>query len=103
METALFRIIQEAVNNVVRHAQATTVSVVLKQEGGRVVAEVEDDGVGFDVGRLRQRRSGEAGLGLLGMQERASLFGGTLEIRSAPEQGTRLRIELPIEEGDSQP
>lgn len=99
METALFRIVQEAITNIVRHAQAETVRIQLWEEGGSVIAEVEDDGVGFDIARFRRQRSGEGGLGLLGMRERASLFGGTMEAQSSPEQGTRLRFELPIQNG----
>jgi PAS domain S-box-containing protein len=95
METALFRIVQEAVNNIVRHAQAETVTIEFRESEGAIVAEVEDDGVGFDVARLTGRRSGEAGLGLLGMRERASRFGGSVDVQSAPGQGTRLHIELP--------
>jgi signal transduction histidine kinase len=95
METALFRIVQEAVNNVVRHAQAETVNIELCERDGAVVAEVEDDGVGFDAARFARRRSGEAGLGLLGMRERASRFGGSVQVRSAPGEGTRVHIELP--------
>ncbi len=99
METALFRIVQEAVNNTVRHAGAETMSIRLWEEDERVIADVEDDGVGFDIARLRRRRSGEVGLGLLGMRERASLFGGTMDVQSGPEQGTRLHIELPFQNG----
>jgi signal transduction histidine kinase len=95
METALFRIVQEAVNNIVRHAQAETVTIELRESEGAIVAEVEDDGVGFDVARFSGRRSGEAGLGLLGMRERASRFGGSVDVQSAPAQGTRLYIRLP--------
>ena len=95
METALFRIVQEAVNNVVRHAEAETVRIELWEKDRRVLADVEDDGVGFDTVRFSGRRTGEAGLGLLGMQERASRFGGSMEVRSAPEQGTHVHIELP--------
>jgi PAS domain S-box-containing protein len=95
METALFRIVQEAVNNIVRHAQAETVTIEIRESDGTIVAEVEDDGVGFDVARFTGRRSGEASLGLLGMRERASRFGGSVDVQSAPGQGTRLYIELP--------
>lgn len=95
METALFRIVQEAVNNVVRHAEAETVRIELWEKDGRVLADVEDDGVGFDTVRFSGRRTGEAGLGLLGMQERASRFGGSMDVRSGPEQGTHIHIELP--------
>ena len=98
METALFRIVQEAVNNVIRHAEAETVMIQLREEDARVIAEVEDDGIGFDIARVTRQRAGEAGLGLLGMRERASLFGGTMEAESAPGEGTRLHIEIPFHE-----
>jgi len=91
VETALYRIVQEATTNVVRHAQATRVDVLLERRGGRVVVIVEDDGVGFDPGTAMQ--SGR--LGLFGMQERAKMLGGALEVESTPEAGTTVLVEVP--------
>jgi PAS domain S-box-containing protein len=98
LETVLYRTIQEALTNVARHAGATAVRVVLQRRAGRVIAEVEDDGCGFDVTAVMEQAAPETKLGLLGMQERVSIAGGTLWITSAPRKGTRIRIELPLSE-----
>ncbi|MBP3954043.1 PAS domain-containing protein [Gemmata sp. G18] len=94
IETALYRVVQEALTNVARHALATTVSVVISRPDGYVTAVIEDDGAGFDP------EAGPKGrLGLLGMRERVALAGGTMEVESAHGQGTTIivRIRLPIE------
>ena len=88
VETTLYRIAQEALTNVAKHARAKRVDVILERRPTRVLLIVEDDGVGFDRGR--QRRAGRDGFGLLGMQERAALVGATLEIESAPGKGTTI-------------
>lgn len=93
IETAVFRIAQEAVTNVVRHAHARSARVAIRFEDGRVSVSVEDDGVGFDAARVQ--RAG--GVGLLGMRERAVLVGGTLELASAPRAGTRVTARIPLE------
>jgi PAS domain S-box-containing protein len=90
--TALFRIFQEALTNVARHAQARTVWVYLAEEEGHVVLEVEDDGVGLSPAALAERRS----LGLLGMRERAAAFGGTIEVTGRPGQGVTVLVRLPV-------
>jgi PAS domain S-box-containing protein len=89
--TALFRIFQESLTNVARHAQATKVWVHLGEEDGAIVLEIEDDGVGISLERLAERRS----LGLLGMRERATVFGGAVEIAGAPGQGTTVMARIP--------
>jgi signal transduction histidine kinase len=92
VETAAYRIIQEAVTNVVRHAAARRVVVGLRQRGSELRVDIADDGVGFAVGRtLAARRS----IGLVGMYERAELAGGQLEIRSAAGRGTRVSARFP--------
>ncbi len=91
VETALYRIVQEALTNVVKHAQAGTISIVLGHKAGAVTALIEDDGRGF----TRDDRSGE-GLGLLGMGERLALLGGTLRIESTPGSGTTIVAEVPL-------
>jgi two-component system sensor histidine kinase UhpB len=91
-EVALYRIVQEAVANAVRHADAARVVVRLGVEGNEVVASVEDDGRGFDVKDTEAER---ACLGLLGMRERALYIGGTLELDSAPGRGTRVHVRAP--------
>lgn len=96
METALFRIVQEAINNVIRHAQARSVRVRLGVEKGTVRVVIEDDGHGFQPHLDGQNTEGT--LGLLGIRERAELLGGNLSIRSSPGRGTRLTVEIPLPE-----
>jgi len=90
--TALFRIFQESLTNVARHAQATKVWVNLSEEEDAVVLEVEDDGVGFSPKRIGERRS----LGLLGMRERVAAFGGEIEFAAMPGQGTAVVVRMPV-------
>ncbi len=89
-ETAVYRIVQEALTNVIKHAQAETVSVVLTRKGDRVVAVIEDDGLGFDPADTRDER-----LGLLGMRERIALVDGQLSVESRPGEGTTIAVEVP--------
>ena len=91
IETALYRIVQEALTNVIKHAQASIVSVVLTRKGQSVVAVVEDDGRGFDPARAR-----EEGLGLLGMRERIALLDGRVTIESTGRGGTTVAVEVPV-------
>ena len=92
VETAIYRIVQETLTNIARHARAKSASILVERRGDVVRAIVEDDGVGFDV----DTNHGERHLGLLGMRERAELLGGTLTIESTPEHGTSLFIEIPL-------
>ncbi|WP_207887546.1 transporter substrate-binding domain-containing protein [Pseudomonas sp. 30_B] len=89
----LFRILQEALTNVMRHAQAHTVELQLDVEGDELCLRIEDDGVGFDPGAARQGVS----FGLVGMRERVLMFGGTLQIDSQPGEGTTLWIRVPLD------
>jgi signal transduction histidine kinase len=90
-ETALYRVIQEAFTNVVKHSGARRVSVLLQRKGGSALAVVEDDGGGFDPARTRADA-----LGLAGMRERLALVGGRLRIESASGAGTTLVAEVPV-------
>jgi signal transduction histidine kinase len=92
-ETAIFRVVQEGMTNVARHARAGSVAVELRASGDCVNLVVADDGVGFDADAGRDRLS----LGLLGMQERVAQLGGTFEIESVPGHGTELRAQIPVE------
>jgi signal transduction histidine kinase len=92
IETALFRIVQEALTNIARHARAQTVSILIERHVEFVRAIVEDDGIGFNI---NVNHNGQQ-LGLLGMRERAELLGGILTIESAPEHGTSIYVELPL-------
>lgn len=95
VETALFRIVQEALTNVIRHAEARNVCVRLIRQPGRIEASIEDDGCGFSVEHTATEAAPARGLGLLGMQERAALAGGQCEVRSAPGCGTRIMVNIP--------
>jgi two-component system, NarL family, sensor histidine kinase DevS len=90
VETTLYRIVQEALTNVVKHAEATRASVTLTRKPGSVVAVVEDDGRGFDVA------AANGGLGLIGMRERLAVVGGRLSIEASPGSGTTLVAEVPL-------
>ena len=96
VETVVFRIAQEAVNNIVRHADAENVSITLEFADEAVILQVEDDGKGFDPNALMKRGNGHTGFGLTGIRERASLFGGTASIESRREQGTVITAQIPL-------
>jgi signal transduction histidine kinase len=90
-KTCVYRVVQEALNNCARHAQANTVQVSVVRRQGKILLSVQDDGSGFDPQRVR-------GLGLLGMEERVRHLGGSFEIDSHPGCGTLLRVSLPLAE-----
>jgi signal transduction histidine kinase len=91
IESSIYRIVQESLTNVVRHAHARHVDVILEWQSDRIMIIVEDDGVGIDMQKVR-----EAGhLGLIGMQERAEMLGGKLLVDSTPQAGTTLVVEIP--------
>jgi signal transduction histidine kinase len=92
--TVAFRIVQEAIANVARHAEPTRVAITARGDGERVAIEVADDGRGFDPSRARPRIQG-GHLGLAAMSERAALAGGELRITSVPGRGTTIRLDLP--------
>ena len=92
IETALYRIGQEALNNVAKHSQARNVAILIDRRSDRVSLIVEDDGIGFDTAaRLGSRQR----FGLVGMRERATLLGGTLDVESSPGNGTTLAARIP--------
>jgi signal transduction histidine kinase len=96
IETALYRVIQEALMNVARHAQANEVRLRLEQQSKAVTVTIEDDGRGFDIEELQATEFPLKGLGLAGMKERISLLGGRLDIHSKPGEGARVDIEIPL-------
>lgn len=96
VSTTLFRIVQEAVNNIVRHADARSATIVLQLNGGFARLQVEDDGRGFNPQRASRDAVELHRLGLLGIRERAELLGGSVQIESAPESGTRLNVSIPL-------
>jgi len=96
VETTLYRNVQEALNNVIRHAQAKTVRVILNRDADAVSCTVRDDGVGFEVSAVSETR-GERGLGHVGMRERLDSVRGTLLMTSSPAQGSELVMYIPLE------
>lgn len=91
LESAIFRIVQEALNNVKHHSQAKHAVVKLTQEDSRLQVSVQDQGIGFDFDKIPSDR-----FGLRGIQERATLFGGHANVDSSPGNGTLVRVELPV-------
>ncbi|HEY1191746.1 MAG TPA: PAS domain-containing protein [Gemmata sp.] len=100
-ETALYRVVQEALTNASRYAGARRVAVVVGRRGGEAVAVVEDDGFGFDPDAVPRTPipGRRGGLGLVGMRERVELLGGTLEVDSAPGAGTTVIARIPLDPG----
>jgi len=96
IETALYRIVQEALNNVHRHAQAKNVKIQFIRDGRNLRCLIQDDGKGFDI-VTRLARKGQKGLGLIGMHERLNALGGTLQVNSEPAGGTSLFVTIPLE------
>jgi two-component system, NarL family, sensor histidine kinase UhpB len=95
VQTAIYRVAQEALANVGRHADATCVEVELLANGSGAELRVRDNGTGFDPSDPRDDRDGDSGLGLRGMAERARLVGGELDVRSAPGGGTTVHLRIP--------
>lgn len=99
LESACYRIVQEAMTNVLRHAKARRIQVTLRRTDGSFVLEIVDDGAGFDVAAARERnRAGEAS-GLLGMEERTALLGGQFRIESVPGAGSRVWVKFAVPDG----
>ena len=94
IETVVFRIVQEAITNIMKYAEARRVRVVLEVKDSSLYALVQDNGKGFNVEQVF--RSRDKGLGLLGMQERANLLGGTFSVQSSTRRGTKLTVRIPL-------
>lgn len=90
----LYRIIQESISNVVKHAHAENIWVKLNAGGGRIYLSIKDDGAGFDPGKVKSKKR----LGLVGMRERAALIGGEIAIASEPGAGTEISVEVPLKD-----
>ena len=101
LETALFRIAQEAITNVALHAQAKQVTITLTHRDGFAHLVIEDDGRGFDPQAFRTPDETGRGLGLLGMRERAAAFGGQVSISSHPGQGSRVEVVVPLQQREA--
>jgi signal transduction histidine kinase len=98
LETAIYRVVQEALTNVAKHAGAKHVRVSLAKDDRDVRVAIEDDGKGFDQDAVAARSPEKRGAGLLGIQERATLRGGGIEIRSVKNEGTRIDLRIPWRE-----
>ncbi|KXG44493.1 sensor histidine kinase [Tepidibacillus decaturensis] len=96
MEVAIFRLVQEALNNVVKHAQATKAVVKVEFQSGQIEVSVKDNGIGFD--EEEQEKQKEGHFGLMGMKERVDLLEGDLEIQSIKNKGTTIKIRVPVNE-----
>jgi signal transduction histidine kinase len=96
IEVTLLRAAQEALANIRKHARARQVALTLSYMGDSVVLDIQDDGVGFALGRLTPADQVDIGYGLVAMRERVEQMGGTLTLESAPGEGTTLAIELPV-------
>jgi signal transduction histidine kinase len=96
VESVLYRITQESLNNVLRHAHASAVSIRIEADHGSAYCRIHDNGVGFNMDAIKAR-DGEPGFGLIGMRERLTVVGGELHIHSTPEQGTELVVRVPLE------
>jgi len=95
LDTVVYRLVQESLNNVARHSNAGRVNLSVTSADGCLTLRVEDDGGGFDVEEALSKKDS---FGLVGMRERVALLGGTLKLRSRPGKGAKLQIELPIPE-----
>ena len=96
VETTLYRVAREALTNVLRHARANQVSILLQRRADHVSLIVEDDGRGFDAAAMLRAPASQGKLGLLGMQERATLAGGSVQIESSPGAGTTVLVRMPL-------
>jgi signal transduction histidine kinase len=102
VETALYRVIQEGLNNIIKHARASAVWIRAWKENHVLCCSVRDDGQGFDSSQIHMA-TGRKGLGLIAMRERVSAIGGTLRIESRPDHGTEISIRLPLEVNHANP
>lgn len=95
METVLYRVAQEALTNIARHAKANTVRLYLRCEDSAIVMSIEDDGIGFNSEEILKREDPDPGIGLVGIRERAVALGGRFDVKSRPGKGTHLYFEVP--------
>ncbi|MDD4859308.1 MAG: GAF domain-containing protein [Dehalococcoidales bacterium] len=96
LETTLFRVVQEAINNIARHAGAKNAEIALTFRKGSIEVRIKDDGAGFDVEEAISSRDRPRGLGLLGMRERVEIFNGSFNIRSNLKGGTEINVKIPV-------
>lgn len=99
VETALFRVVQEGITNILKHAEAQNVVLTVEFRDSGIFVELEDDGLGFDPGAVNLKGDEPRGLGLFGMRERIMLLGGEFLVESGPGRGTRLAASVPLPDG----
>jgi two-component system NarL family sensor kinase len=97
VETLVFRIVQEGLNNIVKHSGVSDATIAVRRVPGRLEIEICDQGKGFDARHVLSSSAGATGLGLHGMRDRVELFGGSLEVRSSPGSGSRLTVSIPLQ------
>jgi signal transduction histidine kinase len=97
LEIGIYRIVQEAISNIEKHSKATEVKINFEKEDNKLILSIEDNGIGFSYEYISLKKSGRSHIGLIGMKERAKILGGKLEIISAPQKGTKIIMEVPIE------
>jgi two-component system, NarL family, sensor histidine kinase UhpB len=97
IEAVLYRVVQEALKNSSKHAHAHTARICLWRKPDSVCCSIEDDGTGFDQSAIASGKV-RRGLGLMGIEERLQVLGGSCEIHSAPGEGTRLNLKIPLEQ-----
>jgi two-component system sensor histidine kinase UhpB len=95
-QITIYRIFQECLTNITKHAEAKEVSLLIKEKDGQIAVTLEDDGKGFDVSEVLSRDATRRGLGLAALDERARMLGGTLKIQSRPGAGTRITCNIPV-------
>lgn len=100
VETLIFRVVQEALSNAIRHAPGARVGVKVVQGSASLQVEVRDNGPGFEADEMMAAGGPVTSAGLRGMRDRVELFGGRLHLRSTPGEGTEIRIELPLDSGE---
>ncbi|MCS7202666.1 MAG: sensor histidine kinase [Dictyoglomus sp.] len=93
----IFRIIQEGLTNIIKHAQARNIFLEIKEEGENILITIKDDGIGFDVENIWEKIKEGRALGILGIKERVELFNGNMEIKSKKGEGTEIKITLSLE------
>ncbi len=96
LKIVIYRVLQEALNNIAKHSKADTVHILLNKQGPYLVLEIRDNGCGFDPDELFSRQDPLIGYGLKGMQERAEICGGSFTLHAEPDEGTQLKITLPL-------
>jgi signal transduction histidine kinase len=99
LEMVLYRIAQEALANVAKHAQATKVSILLEKKNNLVLLTVKDDGIGIDLKKVQRERKMKKGFGLFSMEERVKLLNGSFKLTSKLKKGTSLEVSLPCPRG----